>query len=95
MLVKIIALTNEEKSLLQKGTRGTRGGIAGEIVQEFLESDLEMARVNMADTGVAFQSLLLRLRHFVKNYEVPVRVSRRRDAIYLIKIEDKTKSIVE
>ena len=94
MLVKIIPLTDEEKSLLQKGARGT-GGIAREIVQEFLESGLEMAKVNLADTNVTFQSLLLRLRHFVKNYEIPVRVSRRRDNIYLIKLEDKPESITD
>ena len=95
MLVKIMPLTDEEKSLLQKGTRGGQGGIARGIVQEFLESDLEMAKVNVADTGVTFQSLLLRLRHFVKNYEIPVRVSKRRDNIYLIKLEDKPKSITD
>lgn len=95
MLVKIIPLTDEEKSLLQKGARGSQGSIARGIVQEFLESDLEMAKVNIEDAGVTFQSLLLRLRHFVKNYEVPVRVSRRRDNIYLIKLEDKTESITD
>ena len=49
---------------------------------------LDMAKVDLTTTDILARSMILRLRHFVKNYKVPVRVAKRGDDVFLIKLED-------
>ena len=94
-VVKILPITEDEKKLLSK-KRGKRSEVARPIIDAFLQSELDMGKIDLTTTDIPARSMILRLRHFVKRYEVPVRVTKRGDEIFLIREEDSdTPKLVE
>lgn len=85
--MKILPLTEEEKKLLT-GKKGRKSDVARPIIDMFLKSSLDMGKVDLSTSEIAANSMILRLRHFVKRYEIPVRVTKRGEEIFLIRLEE-------
>ena len=86
---KVIPITDDEKDLLVRRRRGRKDTIARPILQSFLESGLEMAKLDMEDDPRPIAAMISLLRYFVNRYEMPVRVVKRRDSIFLTRLEEE------
>lgn len=81
-MARIVPVTNEERDALTK--KKSFGQVAWPIIKQFLESDLDMARI---ETERNPDTLVATLRMNVKKYNHPCKVSCRRGEIFLVRVD--------
>ena len=95
--VTLKAPTESEMNLVTRLKRGRRADVARPIIEEFMSGELDIVRVVLDETEIggkglslkeATQSMLSTLRHFVNANSMPIKVSKRRDLLFMVKVPD-------
>jgi len=90
-MVDIKPITDEERELLEKRGRGMRGRISYPIIKMFMESGLDVARIEPSE-GQTITSLMASLKHYIQAHNMPLEVLKRRNSVYLRHKQDLEKT---
>lgn len=84
-MVRIVPLSENEKEMLKQ--RGQQARVSGEIIKDFENSGLDVAKVDYPEKDPTM--LAATLRYFIKAHNLPYRISVRRGNLYIMKAKEK------
>ena len=81
---------DNDNSLIKDYEPGTRGATSEKIITEFLNSDKDIGKVNIEQTGKTTGNVYASLRSYIERHDIPASVRQENGNVILERVQDTT-----